>query len=544
MVMPWLVGGDFNVVMYEGEKIGGLPVHPPEYDDFAFCVNSSGLFDLGYKGSPFTWGNGSPNIECIFKRLDKILEVVRQNWVADFIGDHFLMFKQKLKKMKIALSTWSKVTYGDISKQLATREDIVRVKAMLFEEEPTMENRIVLQKAQAELKKYLSIKEQYWKQKARMAWFTEGDRNTRFFHNHVNGKRHKLQLKRIQNADSDWIENHKEMATTATEFYEKQFSQEEEPTDFSMLSNVPAMVIVNQNLELSSYPTIDEVKQAVFTLSGDSGSGPDRFTCMFYQECWDIIGQDIHLMVLHFYGGLALSKSITHTNLVLLPKKPQVQTFSNLRPISLSNFINKVMSRVLHDRLEHFLPTLISSNQSGFVKARSIFENILLTQEIVTGIRLRAKPTNMVIKLDMTKAYDMTDPLNHLAYTDDAIIFASTHAASLKKIMEVLSGYEKVSGQLINKTNSSYYMYARVANSLVHSLEDITGFSKGAFSFTYLGCPIFYTRRRKDYYEDLIKKVEAKLHSWKGSSGVQRRKEEAYIGLHGRICAYQKKKEA
>ncbi|XP_075104559.1 uncharacterized protein LOC142178601 [Nicotiana tabacum] len=73
MVMPWLVGGDFNVVMYEGEKIGGLPVHPPEYDDFAFCVNSSGLFDLGYKGSPFTWGNGSPNIECIFKRLDKIL---------------------------------------------------------------------------------------------------------------------------------------------------------------------------------------------------------------------------------------------------------------------------------------------------------------------------------------------------------------------------------------------------------------------------------------------------------------------------------------
>lgn len=82
--------------------------------------------------------------------------------------------------------------------------------------------------------------------------------------------------------------------------------------------------------------------------------------------------------------------------------------------------------------------------------------------------------------------------------------------------MEVLSGYEKVSGQLINKTNSSYYMYARVANSLVHSLEDIKGFSKGAFSFTYLGCPIFYTRRRKDYYEDLIKKVEAKLHSWKG----------------------------
>lgn len=62
--------------------------------------------------------------------------------------------------------------------------------------------------------------------------------------------------------------------------------------------------------------------------------------------------------------------------------------------------------RVVHDRLEKILHSLISSNQSGFVKGRSIFENILLTQEIVTDIRLREKLANVVIKLDMTKAYD------------------------------------------------------------------------------------------------------------------------------------------
>ncbi|XP_075074436.1 uncharacterized protein LOC142162033 [Nicotiana tabacum] len=135
MKLPWLVGGDFNVVLGEEEKIGGLPVYPPEYEDFIFCVNSCGLFDLGYKGSPFTWWNGRPNEECIFKRLDRILtkhesflEVVKQNWIADFIGDPFLMFKQKLKRVKIALSKWSKLTCGDIFKQLAIREDVVRIK--------------------------------------------------------------------------------------------------------------------------------------------------------------------------------------------------------------------------------------------------------------------------------------------------------------------------------------------------------------------------------------------------------------------------------
>lgn len=32
------------------------------------------------------------------------IEVDRQNWLADFTGDPFLMFKQKLKRVKIALS--------------------------------------------------------------------------------------------------------------------------------------------------------------------------------------------------------------------------------------------------------------------------------------------------------------------------------------------------------------------------------------------------------------------------------------------------------
>ena len=40
------------------------------------------------------------------------------------------------------------------------------------------------------------------------------------------------------------------------------------------------------------------------------------------------------------------------------------------------------------------------------MKARSVIENVLLTQEIVTNIKKRGKLTNVVIKLDMSKAYD------------------------------------------------------------------------------------------------------------------------------------------
>lgn len=52
-----------------------------------------------------------------------------------------------------------------------------------------------------------------------MTWFAEGDRNSNFFHNYVNGKRQKLQLKWIQNADGNWLEDQEHMANAAIEFY-------------------------------------------------------------------------------------------------------------------------------------------------------------------------------------------------------------------------------------------------------------------------------------------------------------------------------------
>ncbi|XP_060182050.1 uncharacterized protein LOC132611675 [Lycium barbarum] len=107
-----------------------------------------------------------------------------------------------------------------------------------------------------------------------------------------------------------------------------------------------------------------------------------------------------------------------------------------------------------------------------------------------------------------------TNPMNHLAYADDTIIFTSAY--SLKCIMNILSKYEQMSGQLINKGKSSFYMYSKIGNELIQEVGDCTGFAKGQFPFTYLGCPITHTRKKKVFYSDLIKKVKSRLLAWKG----------------------------
>ncbi|XP_075099940.1 uncharacterized protein LOC142176380 [Nicotiana tabacum] len=497
MEAPWLVGGDFNVIWDEEEKFGGLPVSLNEIDDFRHCINTCNLFDLGFKGievqhlsktgsdhSPMylKCDIETPPIKKPFKFLNFWVEhatfkdVVKENWFADFSANPYILFNHKLKKLKKALSLWSKATFGDIFQKIASMEEVVMVHEAEFEANPTGMNRERLQKVQAELIKCLVLEEKYWKQKAGMTWFKEGDRNTKFFHAQVR-------------------------------------------------EHVPDLINTDQNAKLIKQPTKEEVKVAVLGLNGDSAGGPDGMTGKFYHSCWDIIGDDMYDMVRALFNGHELPKCVTHTNLVLLPKEKKVTTFSDLRPISLSNFSNKVISRVVHERLVKFLPSLISEEQSGFVKGRNIVENILLTQEIVTDIRLRTKAgPNVILKLDMTKAYDrlswlfLTKVLRKMGFTERliGIVFGLVSnnwysilindETSLMLIMQVLNAYEAASGQLVNKTKSAVYLHHLIDMEVVSKVERITCIHKNDFPIIYLGCPIFYARRKLEYYQPLITK--------------------------------------
>lgn len=69
--------------------------------------------------------------------------------------------------------------------------------------------------------------------------------------------------------------------------------------------------------------------------------------------------------------------------------------------------MNKILFRIFHDRLQALLPNLISKDQLGFIKDRSIIKNVLHTQEIVIDIRKKGKPANVVIKVAMCKVSQM-----------------------------------------------------------------------------------------------------------------------------------------
>ncbi|XP_070034165.1 uncharacterized protein [Nicotiana tomentosiformis] len=149
-----------------------------------------------------------------------------------------------------------------------------------------------------------------------MSWFQDGDRNMKFFHAQVNGRRRRLQLKRVHNSNGNWLEDIVDMADEVVIILQAQFHKELVPSAFSILDHVPSMINIDHNMDLIQQPTKEKVKLAVFGLYGERTGGPNGFTGYFFHFCWDIIGDDIVDMVKSFFNGHEFPRYADHTNLI------------------------------------------------------------------------------------------------------------------------------------------------------------------------------------------------------------------------------------
>lgn len=147
------------------------------------------------------------------------------------------------------------------------------------------------------------------------------------------------------------------------------------------------------------------MKEVIFSMSPDSALGLDGVSGRFYQQCWDVISADLTNMVCEFFAGSQLSKSFTHTYLIAISKVTCLQSFTEMRPINLSNFSCKIIYKLLNTRLDAVIHKVVSPNQTGFLKDRSITENLMLTQELVRSIKKPNANGNIIMKLDMAKAF-------------------------------------------------------------------------------------------------------------------------------------------
>lgn len=136
--------------------------------------------------------------------------------------------------------------------------------------------------------------------------------------------------------------------------------------------------------------------------------GADSFQVGFFQEYWNIVGEDVIEAVKNFFSQNSSITSINHTFIMLIPKIKCPESMLDFRPICLCNVFYKIIAKSMANRIKEVFFEIISPLQSAFVNDLQIIDNIIIVHKMLWFFKRDKSSSNhhMAIKIDMNKAYD------------------------------------------------------------------------------------------------------------------------------------------
>ncbi|KAK3193452.1 hypothetical protein Dsin_024762 [Dipteronia sinensis] len=150
--------------------------------------------------------------------------------------------------------------------------------------------------------------------------------------------------------------------------------------DFSMVDDViPNIVTVVENDFLIDIPSVEDIHDAIFAMDVTSTPG------------------------LNGFSGLCSSF------IVLLQKLRDSISIDQYHPIVLSNFLFKISSKILADRLAQIAARIVSPYQFGSIRDRHIEYCIALALDCVNVLHKKCYGANLAMKIDIRKAFDTLD---------------------------------------------------------------------------------------------------------------------------------------
>ncbi|KHN39948.1 Retrovirus-related Pol polyprotein LINE-1, partial [Glycine soja] len=113
--------------------------------------------------------------------------------------------------------------------------------------------------------------------------------------------------------------------------------------------------------------TKQDVWNVISGMDNNKALGPDGYNTLFFKKAWNIIGDDIFVVVNEFFMSGKLLKQIHHALIALIPKSDQASQVNHFRPISCCNLLYKIISKILVNRIAPMLEHIIGASQFAFL---------------------------------------------------------------------------------------------------------------------------------------------------------------------------------
>lgn len=454
---PWMVAGDFNMI-YRDEDKNNTNLNRAMMGRFRALINDVAIKEIPLYGRKFTWTSSASSTSPTLVKLDRVFCTV--DWEENFPGllqstatddsdhcplilglkdthqgkrrFHFESFWPKFEgfheavqqawqsvpnnpcpletlalKFRAAargLQSWSDKKVGHFNSQLSLAKEIVHQLEIAQDCRPLSQSELWLRNS---LKKHClalaSLIRTVARLRPRIGWLKEGDANTGLFHLHAQHRKRKNFIARLTTEDQI-ATSHEDKAEVLLDFYTNLIGTREQR---DRTIDLEALGIQHHNLDGLDDPILEEeVLDTIKHLPSDKAPGPDGFTGRFYKTCWQIIKVDVMAAISAVWRRDFRNFMLLNTAFVtLIPKKEGADHAKDFRPISLIHSFAKLIMKILADRVASRLDSMVSNNQSAFIKGRFIQDNFMLVQQTARLLHAKKQP-RIMLKLDISKAFD------------------------------------------------------------------------------------------------------------------------------------------
>ena len=115
--------------------------------------------------------------------------------------------------------------------------------------------------------------------------------------------------------------------------------------------------------------------------------GEDGLLPSFFLRHWELLEEGLRLAFQEMMDSGVMPESLSEGLIFLIPKEGgDLELIRQWRPITILNSVYKIIAKTLSLRLQPMLDSLIHPTQTGFVKDRSILDNIFTFWEAVSSV--------------------------------------------------------------------------------------------------------------------------------------------------------------